>query len=176
MLFQEQVRKVKKAAPKLAATTNEQRNVALAAVKAALLQHQAEIFESNKQDLAQAEADGVSGPVLKRLKFDEGKLRDVTAGISDLTKMEDPLFQTQFAKELDEGLVLKRVTCPIGVIGVIFEARPDALVQISALCIKSGNCVILKGGSEALRSNKKLFDIIHEAIIAAGLPANCMMQ
>ena len=176
MLFQKQVRKVKKAAPKLAATTNEQRNVALAAVKAALLQHQAEIFESNKQDLAQAEADGVSGPVLKRLKFDEGKLRDVTAGISDLTKMEDPLFQTQFAKELDEGLVLKRVTCPIGVIGVIFEARPDALVQISALCIKSGNCVILKGGSEALRSNKKLFDIIHEAIIAAGLPANCMMQ
>ncbi|WP_294786775.1 glutamate-5-semialdehyde dehydrogenase [uncultured Eubacterium sp.] len=176
MLFQEQVRKVKQEAPKLAATTNEQRNAALAAVREALLQHQAEIFEANKQDLAQAEADGVSGPVLKRLKFDEGKLRDVTAGISDLTKMEDPLFQIQFARELDEGLVLKRVTCPIGVIGVIFEARPDALVQISALCIKSGNCVILKGGSEALRSNKKLFDIIHEAIIGAGLPANCMMQ
>lgn len=176
MLFQEQVRKVKGAAPKLAATTNEQRNAALAAVREALLQHQAEIFMANSQDLAQAEADGVSGPVLKRLKFDEGKLRDVTAGISDLTKMEDPLFQTQFARELDEGLVLKRVTCPIGVIGVIFEARPDALVQISALCIKSGNCVILKGGSEALRSNKKLFDIIHEAVIAAGLPADCMMQ
>ena len=176
MLFQEQVRKVKQAAPKLAATTNEQRNAALTAVREALLQHQAEIFEANKQDLAQAEADGVSGPVLKRLKFDEGKLRDVTAGISDLTKMEDPLFQTQFARELDEGLVLKRVTCPIGVIGVIFEARPDALVQISALCIKSGNCVILKGGSEALRSNKKLFDIIHEAIIDAGLPADSMMQ
>lgn len=176
MLFQEQVRKVKGAAPKLAATTNEQRNAALAAVREALLQHQAEIFAANSQDLAQAEADGVSGPVLKRLKFDEGKLRDVTAGISDLTKMEDPLFQTQFARELDEGLVLKRVTCPIGVIGVIFEARPDALVQISALCIKSGNCVILKGGSEALRSNKKLFDIIHEAVIGAGLPADCMMQ
>lgn len=176
MLFQEQVRKVKQAAPKLAATTNEQRNAALTAVREALLQHQAEIFEANKQDLAQAEADGVSGPVRKRLKFDEGKLRDVTAGISDLTKMEDPLFQTQFARELDEGLVLKRVTCPIGVIGVIFEARPDALVQISALCIKSGNCVILKGGREALRSNKKLFDIIHEAIIDAGLPADSMMQ
>lgn len=176
MLFQEQVRKVKQAAPKLAATTKEQRNAALTAVREALLQHQAEIFEVNKQDLAQAEADGVSGPVRKRLKFDEGKLRDVTAGISDLTKMEDPLFQTQFARELDEGLVLKRVTCPIGVIGVIFEARPDALVQISALCIKSGNCVILKGGREALRSNKKLFDIIHEAIIDAGLPADSMMQ
>ena len=167
---------VKQAAPELAATTNEQRNVALAAVRTALLQHQEEIFEANRQDMEQAEADGVSGPVRKRLKFDEGKLRDVMAGISDLTGMEDPLFQTQFARELDEGLVLKRVTCPIGVIGVIFEARPDALVQISALCIKSGNCAILKGGSEALRTNKTLFDIIHRAVINAGLPADCMMQ
>ena len=167
---------VKQAAPELAATTNEQRNVALAAVRTALQQHQEEIFEANRQDMEQAEADGVSGPVRKRLKFDEGKLRDVMAGISDLTGMEDPLFQTQFARELDEGLVLKRVTCPIGVIGVIFEARPDALVQISALCIKSGNCAILKGGSEALRTNKTLFDIIHRAVINAGLPADCMMQ
>ena len=176
MLFQEQVKMVKQAAPELAATTNEQRNAALAAVREALLQHQEEIFAANRQDMEQAETDGVSGPVLKRLKFDEGKLRDVTAGISDLTGMEDPLFRTQFARELDEGLVLKRVTCPIGVIGVIFEARPDALVQISALCIKSGNCAILKGGSEALRTNKKLFDIIHSAVISAGLPADCMMQ
>ena len=167
---------VKQAAPELAATTNEQRNAALAAVRTALQQHQEEIFEANRQDMEQAEADGVSGPVRKRLKFDEGKLRDVMAGISDLTGMEDPLFQTQFARELDEGLVLKRVTCPIGVIGVIFEARPDALVQISALCIKSGNCAILKGGSEALRTNRTLFDIIHRAVINAGLPADCMMQ
>ena len=176
MLFQEQIKMVKQAAPELAATTNEQRNAALAAVRTALQQHQEEIFEANRQDMEQAEADGVSGPVRKRLKFDEGKLRDVMAGISDLTGMEDPLFQTQFARELDEGLVLKRVTCPIGVIGVIFEARPDALVQISALCIKSGNCAILKGGSEALRTNKTLFDIIHRAVINAGLPADCMMQ
>ena len=167
---------VKQAAPELAATTNEQRNAALAAVRTALQQHQEEIFEANRQDMEQAEADGVSGPVRKRLKFDEGKLRDVMAGISDLTGMEDPLFQTQFARELDEGLVLKRVTCPIGVIGVIFGARPDALVQISALCIKSGNCAILKGGSEALRTNRTLFDIIHRAVINAGLPADCMMQ
>ena len=176
MLFQEQIKTVKQAAPELAATTNEQRNAALAAVRTALQQHQEEIFEANRQDMEQAEADGVSGPVRKRLKFDEGKLRDVMAGISDLTGMEDPLFQTQFARELDDGLVLKRVTCPIGVIGVIFEARPDALVQISALCIKSGNCAILKGGSEALRTNKTLFDIIHRAVINAGLPADCMMQ
>ena len=82
MLFQEQIKMVKQAAPELAATTNEQRNAALAAVRTALLQHQEEIFEANRQDMEQAEADGVSGPVRKRLKFDEGKLRDVMAGIS----------------------------------------------------------------------------------------------
>ena len=145
MLFQEQIKTVKQAAPELAATTNEQRNAALAAVRTALQQHQEEIFEANRQDMEQAEADGVSGPVRKRLKFDEGKLRDVMAGISDLTGMEDPLFQTQFARELDEGLVLKRVTCPIGVIGVIFEARPDALVDLRTVYQERKLCDLKRG-------------------------------
>jgi len=126
--------------------------------------------------MEQAEKDGVAGPILKRLKFDEGKLRDVTAGIADLIQLPDPLFQTQFTRELDEGLTLERISCPIGVIGVIFEARPDALVQISALCIKSGNCIVLKGGSEAVRTNKTLFQIILQEVKEAGLPEHCMMQ
>ena len=99
----------------------------------------------------------------------------MTEGIRDLIGLKDPLRQTQLARELDEGLTLYRVTCPIGVIGVIFEARPDALVQISALCIKSGNCVILKGGSEALRTNKILFQIIQKAALEAGLPEHSML-
>ena len=176
MSIQEEIKKVKLASPRMAAITEEMRNKALQMVSDALLAHQDEIFTANREDMEQAAKDGVAAPILKRLKFDEGKLRDVVAGIGDLIHMEDPLFRTQFARELDEGLVLKRVTCPIGVIGVIFEARPDALVQISALCIKSGNCVILKGGSEALRSNKKLFDIIYGAARQAGLPEHCMMQ
>ena len=176
MSIKEEVKKVKLAAPKLAAASEETRNKALAAVGEALLAKQDEIFAANAADMEQAAADGIPGPILKRLKFDEGKLRDVTAGIQDLISLPDPLFKTQFARQLDEGLVLKRVTCPIGVIGVIFEARPDALVQISALCIKSGNCVILKGGSEAMQSNKILFDTIYDAVRAAGLPDNCMMQ
>lgn len=176
MSIQEEIKKVKLASPRMAASTEEMRNKALQMVSDALLAHQDEIFTANREDMEQAAKDGVAAPILKRLKFDEGKLRDVVAGIGDLIHMEDPLFRTQFARELDEGLVLKRVTCPIGVIGVIFEARPDALVQISALCIKSGNCVILKGGSEALRSNKKLFDIIYGAARQAGLPEHCMMQ
>ena len=176
MKLQEEIKQVKLAAPKLAAASEELRNQALAAVSEALLAKQDEIFKANREDMEQAEKDGVSGPVLKRLKFDEGKLRDVTAGIQDLITLPDPLFRTQFRKELDEGLVLERVTCPIGVIGVIFEARPDALIQISALCIKSGNCVVLKGGSEALRTNKILFQTIYEAVCKAGLVEHCMMQ
>ncbi len=176
MNLKEEIRKVKLAAPKLAASAEEKRNQALEAVSEALLANQDKIFAANKADMEQAQKDGVAGPILKRLKFDEGKLRDVTAGMKDLIHLPDPLFQKQFTRELDEGLTLERISCPIGVIGVIFEARPDALVQISALCIKSGNCIVLKGGSEALQTNKTLFQIILQAVKEVGLPEHCMMQ
>ena len=175
MEIREEVKKVKLSSPLLAGMSEEKRNQALRAVADALITYKEQIFAANAADMEQAEKDNVPGPVLKRLKFDEGKLRDVTAGIKDLTGLPDPLSRTQLARELDEGLTLYRVTCPIGVIGVIFEARPDALVQISALCIKSGNCVILKGGSEAARTNKMLFQIIHQAVMEAGLPEHSMM-
>lgn len=175
MEIKEMVKKVKSDAPLLAGTSKEERDRALAAVAAALTQRKDEIFQANAEDMERSEKEGIAAPVLKRLKFDEGKLRDVIAGINDLIAMPDPLFRTTLARELDEGLTLYRETCPIGVIGVIFEARPDALVQISALCMKSGNCVVLKGGSEALQSNRILFQIIHEAVCSAGLPENCML-
>lgn len=176
MGIQDEIKLVKLASPRMSGCSEEVRNKALIAVADALVEKQNEIFEANKQDMEQAQKDGVAGPILKRLKFDEVKLRDVVAGIRDLVKLPDPLFHTQLARELDKGLRLYRETCPIGVIGVIFEARPDALVQISALCVKSGNCVILKGGSEALKSNRTLFGIIYDAVKKAGLPDNCMMQ
>ncbi|MCD8197040.1 MAG: glutamate-5-semialdehyde dehydrogenase [Lachnospiraceae bacterium] len=176
MQMKEEVRKVKLASPRMAASTGDTRDLALRMMGEALEREQEAVFAANRVDMEQAEADGVAAPILKRLKFDEGKLRDVVAGIRDLMGMKDPLFRKQLRRELDEGLTLERVSCPIGVIGVIFEARPDALVQISALCIKSGNCVILKGGSEARRTNKKLFEVIRAAVQKAGLPENCMMQ
>ena len=175
MEIREEVKKVKLSAPLLAGMPEEKRNQALASVAEALMAHKDEIFAANAADMEQAKEEGIPAPVLKRLKFDEGKLQDVTAGIGDLIRLPDPLGQTQLARELDEGLTLFRVTCPIGVIGVIFEARPDALVQISALCMKSGNCAILKGGSEAVRTNKILFQLIHKAIMEAGLPEHSMM-
>lgn len=167
---------MKMAAPKLAVTTCKQRNDALLLVKEALLREKEAVFAANHKDMeAAAEAD-IAPAVMKRLKFDEGKLTDVCKGIEQLVSLEDPLGKKDLSRELDEGLTLYRVSCPIGVIGIIFEARPDALVQISCLCIKSGNCAILKGGKETVNTNKVLFSIIHKAVIQAGLPEHTLHQ
>lgn len=176
MNIKEEAKAVKLASPKMAGTSEEARNKALLEVVKQLKARQQKIFEANAMDLKQAEIDKVAAPIIKRLKFDETKLRDVIAGIEDLVKLEDPLFKQDMHRQLDEGLTLYRETCPIGVIGVIFEARPDALIQISSLCIKSGNCVILKGGSETMNSNRVLFNIIYEAVLKSGMPENCMLQ
>lgn len=166
-------REMKADSYKMASLPAEVRDGALCEIAAALEKNKAEIFTANEADRAAGSA--LPAPILARLKFDEHKLADCIKGINDLVAMPDPLFQKQLIRELDEGLTLVRSSCPIGVIGVIFESRPDALVQISALCIKSGNSVILKGGSEAAKSNRTLFDVIYKAGIEAGLPEGFAM-
>ena len=104
------------------------------------------------------------------MKFDENKLQDVLKGLASLTALPEPVGRTLLTTRLDDGLDLYRVSCPIGVIGVIFESRPDALVQISGLCLKSGNAILLKGGSEAYETNRVLADIIYRAGVSAGIP------
>ena len=168
--------RMKLESPVMAATPVEQRNDALLRIKEALAAHADEVFAANAQDLEAAERDGVAPAVIKRLRFDEHKLADVCAGIDGLVELPDPVGRTLLRRQMDEGLVLERVSVPIGVIGVIFEARPDALVQISTLCLKSGNCAILKGGSETMRTNKALFDVIYQAALDAGLPDACLFQ
>ncbi|MCR4588734.1 MAG: glutamate-5-semialdehyde dehydrogenase [Lachnospiraceae bacterium] len=176
MDIREQAHKMKLASPKLAATSNEQRCKALQMVGEALQAHKDEIFAANHMDLDRAKENGISDAVYKRLKFDEGKLEAVTEGIRQLMALPDPIGKVMLKRQLDEGLILQRVSCPIGVIGVIFEARPDALVQISTLCLKSGNCAILKGGKETAETNRVLFGIIHKAAVEAGLPEECLLQ
>jgi len=168
--------RMKLESPVMAATSVEMRNDALARIKQALLQNAEQIFAANALDIVAAQESGVAPAVIKRLRFDEHKLADVAAGIDGLIGLPDPVGRTLLSRELDEGLVLQRISCPIGVIGVIFEARPDALVQISTLCLKSGNCAILKGGSETMRTNKAIFDVIYEAAMQAGLPDACLFQ
>ncbi len=160
----------------MAASSNEQRNDALTRIEETIRREQAAIFAENKKDLEAAAENGVAEAVVKRLKFDEHKLEDVCAGLLQLRELPDPLGRVTLNRELDEGLLLKRITCPIGVIGVIFEARPDALVQIASLCIKSGNCALLKGGKETVNTNRILFKLIHESVTAVGLPENCLCQ
>lgn len=170
MAVSENATKARWASTRLAAATTEQKNRALKLIRQALQTNAAAIIAANSEDLAQAEKDNLAAPLLKRLKFDQSKLDGVCEGITSLISIEDPVGKTLSAIELDSDLELYEVTCPIGVIGVIFESRPDALLQISTLCLKSGNAVLLKGGSEAIRTNRILADTITKAAAEAGLP------
>lgn len=154
----------------LCATTAQQRNEALLAVARAIGRHQAEILAANERDVRKATEENLSAPLVGRLRFGESKAARVAEGLAALSQLNDPLGRVQYANELAEGLKLYRVSCPIGVIGVIFESRPDALVQISSLCLKSGNAVLLKGGREALETNRALYAAIMEGTREAGLP------
>ena len=161
---------IKQASVRLAAAGTEAKNRALQQIAERLLAQKEAIIRANEADLERSRAENLAAPLLKRLKFDAAKLADVVSGIKSLISLEDPVGKTLLATELDDGLELYRVTCPIGVIGVIFESRPDALVQIATLCLKSGNCVLLKGGSEARETNRILSELIISAAVEAGIP------
>ena len=150
----------------------EQRNRALLSLAGLLSAEQNTIFEANRADLEIAKEEKLSAPLLHRLTFGTEKLDQVIRGLKALCEMPDPINRTLCSTELAESLKLYRVSCPIGVIGVIFESRPDALIQISSLCIKSGNAVLLKGGREALKTNQVLCDIVRKSLIQAGLPSD----
>ncbi|MCM2283484.1 MAG: glutamate-5-semialdehyde dehydrogenase [Desulfobacula sp.] len=160
----------KEAAILMSALSGPVKDAALKNVIRVLKEESDRIFEANARDLEQAQKDKLEAPLMKRLKFDRVKLAEVCDGIESLIKLEDPVGKTLSATELDKGLRLYKVSRPIGVIGVIFESRPDALVQIAALCLKSGNAVLLKGGREALRTNQVLSSLILKAGQESGLP------
>lgn len=170
MSIKDRVAGIKKTQVVLGNLSSQLKNEALAEISRELKKRSSEIVRANKKDIDRSVQEGLSSPLLKRLKFDERKIADVCEGIESLIRLPDPVGKTLHARELDKGLELYQVSCPIGVIGMIFESRPDALVQIATLCLKSGNGVILKGGSEASETNKVLTDIILTASVDAGLP------
>lgn len=154
----------REAARKLAVLSSEAKNEALEAIAFALEIDATNILAANAADCKAAEIEGITKSLYNRLKLDEMKLKAAIAGVRDVAKLPDPVGKIQIHRELDEGLILKRVTCPLGVLGVIFEARPDALIQITSLAIKSGNGVILKGGKEAARSCEALIKAIYRGL------------
>lgn len=174
--MKEIAKKVKADSFLLMASSNDMRNTCLKNIIENLKKDKEHILNENKRDIENAENENISSSILSRLLFDGHKMDTVIAGINDLIKMPDPIGKITLKRELDDGLVLTRTTTPIGVIGVIFEARPDALVQIASLCIKSGNAAILKGGSEALLTNRALFESIKRAIKDSNLSEHALVQ
>jgi glutamate-5-semialdehyde dehydrogenase len=163
----QQAERARKAFVKLAAGSN--RTAILKDIAAALRQNAASVFEANKKDLAEAKSAGIAEPLYKRLVLNEAKLRDVITGIEQIAEMEDPVGRVVQETALDEGLILKKVQTPIGVLAMIYESRPDAGPQIAALAIRSGNAVLLKGGREAAHSNVAIGEIIRAVLEKHGV-------
>ena len=162
-------RRTRTAAGKLAVLPTEDRNTAIEAIARGLEAATSEILAANNADLQAAETENLAPALYARLKLGTAKLQAAIAGVRDVATLKDPLGISQIQRELDEGLILKRVTCPLGVLGIIFEARPEALIQITSLAIKSGNGVILKGGKEAINSCQALVRVIHQALATTAI-------
>ena len=179
--FLEIATKAKNASKKVATLSTEIKNNALLNIANNLKANQDKIFEANKMDLELAkplvEAEKLSQSVFNRLKLDENKMRDMIQGIVDISNLGDPIGKTLLKRQLDDGLILTKISCPIGVLGIIFEARPDVISQISSLAIKSSNAVILKGGKESINTNKAIMNVIQEALAKTeGFPENVLTQ
>lgn len=164
--------KTRQASLALGSLDIEVRNRAIAAVAAGLTQAMPEILAANATDCQQAQRDGIPQPLYERLKLTKSKLESTLAGVGDVVGLEDPLGAMTLHRQLDQGLVLKRISCPLGVLGVVFEARPEALIQITGLALKSGNGVILKGGREALHSCQVLTNVIKASLANTHLGAD----
>ncbi len=171
----QKARRANIAAVKLANATTDEKNRALHRIADLVDTNRERILAANDKDVEVAsgltKAGKMSASLLERLKLDGAKIDEMIKSVQDVAKLDDPVGKTMSAIELDTGLELFQVSCPIGVIGAIFESRPDVLVQISSLCLKTGNAVMLKGGSEAQNSNEVLFDVVSEAASATdGIP------
>lgn len=168
MDFIQIAKNAKEASLKIADLSTEIKNKALIKIADKIESAKDEIFEANKIDLELAQKLVDEGKLSKstfnRLVFSEAKMRDMVAGIRDVAKLEDPINKKLLVRELDSDLTLYKVSCPIGVLGIIFEARPDVIAQISSLAIKSANAVILKGGKESVNTNKKILSVINSAL------------
>jgi glutamate-5-semialdehyde dehydrogenase len=156
-------RKVRTSGQKLATLSSDAKKQAIFAIAKALEIASPEIVAANFQDLKAAEGN-IDPALYARLKLDVPKLAAAIVGVEDVANLADPVGVMQINRELDDGLILQRISCPVGVLGVIFEARPDAVIQIASLAIKSGNGVILKGGKEAVNSCRVLVKVIREAL------------
>ena len=170
----EKADKVRLASIKISQTENQNRIKALNFMADYLEKNSKEILEANNEDYSNAEKKGISRALLSRLKLSKSKLNSGIEGVRKVGDLADPVNQVQIKRELSKGLILERKTVPIGVLGVIFESRPDAVMQISSLAIRSGNGVMLKGGSEANLTNTAIVKALQEGLNESGLDKNAI--
>ena len=169
-----QARRAKDASRKMALVPIEVRDAALLAMADALEARQEEILEINDKEVATAIEKGTRVSMIDRLTLTPKRIADMAEGIRQVVKLEDPIGKVDFEVVRPNGLKIRRVRVPFGVVGIIYEARPNVTADAIALCIKSGNACLLRGGSEAIRTNKKIVDIMREAAIEKGLPENAV--
>jgi glutamate-5-semialdehyde dehydrogenase len=164
------------AAASLASAPGEVRDDALGRAAALLRERSASILRANDEDLANASARGVAGPLLERLRLDEARIAAMAKGIDDVRALPDPLGRVLAEWARPNGLVIRRVSVPLGVIGIIYESRPNVTADAGALCLKSGNAVILRGGSESFASSRAIHACLEEALAGAGLPRDAIQM
>ena len=164
----------KVAARTLSVADTAQKNKALEAIAQALLDRQAEILSANARDLAAARESGMRQSLQDRLALDEKRIAGIVEGVRQVAALPDPIGQVTKMEKRPNGLIIGRRRVPLGVIGIIYEARPNVTVDAAALCLKSGNTVILRGGKEALHSNMALTSIMRDALNQSGLPMDCV--
>ncbi len=170
-LVQAKAQAAKQAAAKLAVTSTAVKNTALLAMAAALEAQQAEILAANERDMTAAAAKGMKSSMLDRLKLTAERISGMADGLRQVAGLADPVGNVIDGKTLPNGLHITKIRVPLGVIGIIYEARPNVTADAAGLCLKSGNAVILKGGSEAMESNKTVAAILAQAAEGAGIPA-----
>ena len=176
--MREEVRRIAEAARAasgaLAQTSAGERNAALAAMAAALRAHAAEIVAANAEDVAAARAAGTKESLVDRRMLDEGRIEGMAAALEDLAVLPDPLGRVQDARTLESGIGLERVSVPLGVVAVVYEARPNVTADAAGICLKSGNAAVLRGGSMAARSNEAVARVLAGAAEGAGMPQGCI--
>lgn len=170
-LVQAKAQAAKQAAAKLAVTSTAVKNAALLAMAAALEAQQSEILAANERDMTAAAAKGMKSSMLDRLKLTAERISGMADGLRQVAGLADPVGNVIDGKTLPNGLHITKIRVPLGVIGIIYEARPNVTADAAGLCLKSGNAVILKGGSEAMESNKTVAAILAQAAEGAGIPA-----
>ena len=164
----------KKAERVLMTASSETKNKALEAIAKALTENTSYITENNAVDIENARAKGTSESMIDRLSLNADRIKSISEAVLQVASLDDPCGKVVSGTKRPNGLLIEKVTVPLGVIAVIFEARPNVTVDAAALCLKSGNCVILRGGKEAINSNKAMTDIMRKAIASAGLPEDCI--